>query len=148
MYPSTLISLFAATLASGMALIPEVLGRAAPSITPVIDTCWNTGENWGADGGLAMNFAAEACNDAFVGPGGSRTWQAGDTIEQCYNLDSTKMVDFTIVNENSGAADLSSDECYTYLTKQIHGCGQGGYQKNAGFLFKADPNSGQCATNN
>ncbi|KAI3318897.1 hypothetical protein HD806DRAFT_539923 [Xylariaceae sp. AK1471] len=147
MYSSTLIYLSAATLASGMVLIPEVLGRAAPTITPVIDTCWNTGEKWGAQGGLAMNFAAQACNNAFVGTSGSRIWQAGDEIEQCYNLDSGKMVDFTIVNENSGSATLTSDDCYTYFEKQIHGCGQGGYQKNAGFQFKADPNSGQCATN-
>ncbi|KAI1273115.1 hypothetical protein F5Y07DRAFT_402706 [Xylaria sp. FL0933] len=147
MYPSTLISLFAASLASGMALTPEVLGRAGPSTPPVIDTCWNTGENWGADSGLAKNYAAQACNDAFVGTSGSRTWEAGDEIEKCYNLDSTKMVDFTIENTSGAAATLTSDECYTYLTKQIHGCGQGGYQKNSGFLFKSDPNSGQCATN-
>ncbi|KAI0517517.1 hypothetical protein F5B22DRAFT_645701 [Xylaria bambusicola] len=147
MYPSTLISLFAATLASGMTLIPEVLGRAVPSTTPVIDTCWSTGENWGADSGLAKNYAAQACNNAFVGTSGSRTWQPGDEIQQCYNLDSTKKADFTIINENSAPATLTSGDCYTYLTKQISGCGQGGYQEHAGFEFKADPNSGQCATN-
>ncbi|KAK6065431.1 secreted protein [Seiridium cupressi] len=133
MQTSFFITIFAAALASGLAIDSDVKRG-----------CYSGGGDWGADRALAQSKAAQACNDAFVGTDGTADFKKGDQMQKCYNLDSTKKVDFVLfVDEDD---KLTSSFCYDGFNTQIVGCDKhGGDQDRGNFRFQSDPNDGQCA---
>ncbi|KAH8889456.1 hypothetical protein GQ53DRAFT_652505, partial [Thozetella sp. PMI_491] len=84
--------------------------------------CFTGGVNWGANKAYAQSFAALVCNTDFSG-----TYNPGDIRAKCYNLDSTKKVDFTLkLISNNGARSIAAAECYDGLQKEINNCDNGG----------------------
>ncbi|KAG9253653.1 uncharacterized protein F5Z01DRAFT_737503 [Emericellopsis atlantica] len=61
----------------------------------------------------------------------------------CFNTPHGKM-DFIITHISDGERDLSQEECYDGLQKEIHGCGKGGSSSYTNWRYKADPNEGEC----
>ncbi|KAH8891094.1 hypothetical protein GQ53DRAFT_823731 [Thozetella sp. PMI_491] len=103
--------------------------------------CFTSGDNWGANKAYALSFAALVCNTDFRG-----TYNPGNIRAKCYNLDSTKKVDFSLqLTSNNGQRSIEAAECYDGLQKEINGCDQGGSTGYANWRYTSDPNAGQCA---
>ncbi|EEH47660.1 uncharacterized protein PADG_03744 [Paracoccidioides brasiliensis Pb18] len=134
-----------------LTLIPAVLASAFPmktnSIAAYPDTtviakrnCFDGGARWGAGRPYAINFATRACNEALVG-----TYRPNDIRAKCYNLDSTKKVDFSLrLISNNGNRNIGAAECYDGLRKEIEGCDRGGRTRYGNWEYTGDPNDGQC----
>lgn len=119
---SFLIAALTTALVSGTALKDRTAGEPANVGTSLNKRgCFDGGENWGADRNYAYNYATRACEEAFVG-----TYRPGDIRAICYNLDSTKKVDFALELISKSNRDIAADECYDGLQKEIGGCDNGG----------------------
>lgn len=93
-------------------------------LTLVAGNCFEHGEAWATQRAYALAKAEEVCQLKFSITG----WASGDIAGACYNLDSTKKVDFVLERVSSGDDErpISAEECYDGFQKEINNCGKGG----------------------
>jgi hypothetical protein len=84
--------------------------------------CFSGGDNWASQEAKALAAAQDICNNKFS----TFTFQAGQELGGCANLDSTKKVDFIMENISDSLRKPSASECYDGLQKEINGCSNGG----------------------
>ncbi|KAH9893669.1 hypothetical protein F4778DRAFT_794735 [Xylariomycetidae sp. FL2044] len=125
MHPSTIITLLAAGLASGMSL--DKLERRK---------CHKSGDKWGQNQIYAENLIGKACNEAFVGTDGTSKWKKDHQMQRCYNLDSNLKVDFILERAGDAAeVELTNQMCWEGFQPEIQGCQQGGVSTKGSFTF-------------
>lgn len=137
MQPSTLLVFAAACLGlASAAAIPEP--ETSPSTVTEISiadipasiesklqkrACFQTGETWGSDRNLALDWVRITCRDNF-----QRTYQRGQGFRVCRNLNGKHVVfSVGLFGPNAGATRyLSADECYGGLSSEVNSCSRGG----------------------
>ncbi|KAK2774009.1 hypothetical protein FQN53_003873 [Emmonsiellopsis sp. PD_33] len=122
MHYSALLAALTAALASAAVIKDTTSGaQVIPGTTIDKRDCYDTGERWGSQRNYAYNYASQACLNAFQGQ-----YAPGDRRALCYNLDSTKKVDFSLELISDNPRYIDAEECYDGLMKEIHGCDRGG----------------------
>ncbi|KKZ64882.1 hypothetical protein EMCG_09259 [[Emmonsia] crescens] len=140
MHFSLLLTAFAAGLASASPMKANSADAETDMNVFAKRNCFGEGARWGAGRPYATNFATRACKEALVG-----TYRPGDIRAKCYNLDSTKKVDFSLkLISNHGNRNIGAAECYDGLRKEIEGCDHGGRTAYGNWEYTGDPNEGQC----
>lgn len=127
MHASSLLTLVLAAVASGAA------------VKNTKRECYRSGQNFGQNQVLALNYATQACQDAFVGLDDQASYKKGDSFQQCYNLDSRTKVDFSLIVYDVGSDGfnhLSQSRCADGLRAEVQGCDQGGSSDKDGITFK------------
>lgn len=101
------------TFAALLAGLPSVLGD-----------CFTGGADWGTQKAFALDKAMESCTLKFA----IDRYNPNDFLATCYNLDSTKKVDFVLarISTEVGEIQLDVKECYDGFQKEVNGCENGG----------------------
>ena len=86
---------------------------------------------WGGEKGFAVELAQRACREYFLGNYNNK----GETRYRCFNLSSSKKVDFTVELLSNGVRNLFVDECFEGLRREIEGCEQGGQSSYTNWFF-------------
>ncbi|KAF4986128.1 hypothetical protein FDECE_16111 [Fusarium decemcellulare] len=114
-------------------------------IDSVSAACHGSGDTW-QDAGAARSHVERACK-GYDGNAGrfQGTFAAGESRHVCVQHSGTQKFEFTVRNENNGAAlDLGDDDCVLRLQNEINACPRGGQSSVSGWFFSADPNNGIC----
>lgn len=103
--------------------------------TLVLGGCYSDGDRWATTESFAETKARDACQLKFA----INKWSVGESAGACYNLDSTKKVDFVlerVSGEDAGAeVEISAEACYDGFQKEINACEFGGSTGYADFKF-------------
>ncbi|KAK3388054.1 hypothetical protein B0H63DRAFT_522071 [Podospora didyma] len=118
----------------------SILSTLASVIAVANAGCFDGGDGWGPQD-VAMATARQACNQlaGTYGPAGSPSGLKG----VCKDANG-KRLEFQIFHLDDGSRQLSAEECFTGLEKEVGGCDNGGDTSSESWRFKADPNSGSC----
>jgi hypothetical protein len=115
MHFTTILAALTATLASGAAI-----ERSEPVHQLSKRGCYSGGEGWSEQKDNALAKARDFCN---IKPS---DFNPGEGYGRCYDLSNTKRVDFNVGSISDSRRNLSYDDCYDGLQKEINGCGTGG----------------------
>lgn len=104
------------------------------SLTLALAECQGSGVDWATQRTFALTKAQEVCDLKFTING----WAPQEAAGACYNLDSTKKVDFVLkrISDGDDEREISSEECYDGFQKEINGCDNGGHSSYTNWEYR------------
>lgn len=91
--------------------------------------CHNSGETWG-DKQVALDAAQNQCYGGAL----SGFFEGHQRKERCVNGNG-KRFNFRVYRLQPSEGNLSPDECYTFLAREINGCNRGGDRSYANWRY-------------
>lgn len=125
MHFTTILVALSAALASGAAI-----ERSEPVHQLSKRGCYSGGEDWGDQLSNALTKAEDFCK---IKPA---DLNEGEGYSKCYDLSNTKRVDFNVGNKSNKRRNLSYNDCYDGLQKEIKKCGNGGSSSYTNWKYR------------